>query len=150
MRRTGVRLAPGDPSFAIVELNKLAFESLIEAAGVRLDPLAERIDRAARKAAADVTRSGLMAISVDTRESRATIAADVHHAREQLALEADAARKSAAAAVERLALAERSAGRFKYLALGGTIVAIVAVSSFALGYALGSPQPAATAVLRHG
>jgi hypothetical protein len=137
MQRTGIRLSPDDPAFVIVELNRLAFEDLIERAGERLDPLAERIDKAARLAATEVTRSTLRSISEDTREARALIASEAREAASRAIAEADTARKSAAVAIERMANAHKLEARWKMVVVGLVVALVIAMCSFAAGYALG-------------
>ena len=140
MQRTGIRLSPDDPAFAVVELNRLAFENLIEKAGERLDPLAERIDKAARLAAAEVTRSTLRSIGEETREARALIANEAREAAARAAAEADTARKMAANAIEKMAAAQKAEARAKMLILGAITAFMIAVCAFFAGYALGVLQ----------
>ncbi len=126
MARTGVRLSPDDPALAMVELNKLAFEELIERTGERLDPLAERVDKAARLAAAEVSRSTLRSITEETRQARAAIAA-----------EADTARLAAAAAIRTMARSHTAATRIRSAVLGAAVALALVCGGFAAGYALG-------------
>lgn len=138
MARTGVRLSPDDPALAIVELNKLAFEDIIERTGERLDPLAERIDKAARLAAAEVSRSTLRIIGEETRQARAAICA-----------EADSARLAAATAIARMANHYRSSESRLFPGLLGAALALVLVfGGFAAGYALGLSERAHQRVQR--
>ncbi len=140
MQRTGIRLSPDDPAFVVVELNRLAFEDLIEKAGERLDPLAERIDKAARLAAAEVTRSTLRSISEETREARALIANEAREAAARASAEADAARKVAAVAIEKMAAAHKAEARWKMAIVGALTALVIAVCAFSAGYALGAGQ----------
>lgn len=129
MARTGVRLSPDDPALAMVELNKLAFEDLIERTGERLDPLAERIDKAARLAAAEVSRSILRSIAEETRQARAAIAA-----------EADSARLAAATAIRTIADSHASATRLRFAVVGAAMALALVCGGFAAGFALGLMQ----------
>ena len=122
MARTGIRLSPDDPALAIVELNKLAFEELLERTGERLDPLAERIDKAARLTAAALSRSLLRTLTEETRQARAAIAA-----------EADTARLAAATAISKMAASHGSPSRLRP-ALLALLAAVLAATAFASGY----------------
>jgi hypothetical protein len=137
MHRTGVRLSPDDPAFALVELNLLAFDDLIQRAGDRLDPLAERIDKAARLASVELTRTALRSIGEETREARALIANEAREAAARVSAEADAARKVAAAAIETMIAAQRTGARWKMAIVGASTALLIAMCAFLAGYALG-------------
>lgn len=131
MARTGVKFSPDDPALAMVELNKLAFEELIERIGERLDPLAERIDKAARLAAAELSRATLRNVAEETRHARATIAA-----------EADAARLAAAAAIRNVASSYSAETGLRSVVIGGALALALVLAGFAAGYVIASLRAA--------
>lgn len=133
MQRTGVRLSPEDPAFAIIELARLSFEQTISATHSRLEPMAIAIDGAARKAATDVMRSTLGAISVETLAARDAIRSEQHAAADELRATAATIQKDSAQALARLIDVERRGARYKYLALGIVAATALSVAMFCAG-----------------
>ncbi len=144
MQRTGVRLSPEDPAFAIIELARLSFEQAIGVAHGRLEPMAAAIDGAARKAAADVMRSTLGAISVETLAAREAIRSEQQSATNELRLAAATIQKDSALALARLIESERSGSRTKSLVIGALASVGLAIAIFVAGPSFNAPSPAAT------
>jgi hypothetical protein len=92
-QRTGLALDPGDPAFALVELNRAVLEELIEhAAGQiarRLDPFPERIRSSGSAVAAEVASQGMKRVVEMLGESRRTIVADTEQAQRRIAEQAE-------------------------------------------------------------
>lgn len=137
MLRTGIRLTPDDPVFALVALNQVLYEDAIDRTGARLDPLADRIDKAARIAAAEVTKTTLKGISEETRQARAILQEEAQAAAARVSAEADAARRAAATAIEKMVAAQKTSSRVKMAIVGGLVALLIAVCAGAVGYALG-------------
>jgi hypothetical protein len=88
-KKTGVALGPGDPAFALVELNRLIFDQAIEKAGDRLEErlntLPDRIRSSSTALAAEVGSQGAQRVVEMLAESRRTIASDAEQAQRRIA-----------------------------------------------------------------
>jgi hypothetical protein len=88
-KRTGFPLDPGDPAFALVELNRQVLEAMIEESASRLaerlDTLPERIRSSGTSVAAEVASQGMQRVVEMLAESRRTIASDAEQAQRRIA-----------------------------------------------------------------
>ena len=99
-KRTGFPLEPGDPAFALVELNRLVLEDFLEAAaervGQRLSDLPERIQASGVSLARELSTQGVERVVEMLAASRRTIATDTQQAQRQIAEQAATARENLA------------------------------------------------------
>ncbi|HUD24207.1 MAG TPA: hypothetical protein VMQ45_00855 [Burkholderiaceae bacterium] len=88
-KRTGFPLEEEDPAFALVELNRVALEELIDESAARiaerLDTLPERIRSSGNHLAAELATQGMQRVVEMLAESRRTIAADTEQAQRRIA-----------------------------------------------------------------
>src|SRR3989442_3294048 len=99
-QRTGFALDPGDPAFALVELNRAVLQELIEHAAdqfaQRLDTLPERIRSTGAAVAGEVASQGMQSVLEMLNESRRSIAADTEQAQRRIAEKTEKANKDLA------------------------------------------------------
>jgi len=138
-QRTGFALDPGDPAFALVELNRVLLEELIEqAAGQiaqRLDTLPERIRSSGTAVAAEVASQGMQRVVEMLAESRRTIAADTEQAHRRIAEQTERVIKDLARQVAQIAhaaqnLSHGAAVRARWFAAGAVVGLIVSTAAF--------------------
>jgi hypothetical protein len=138
-QRTGLALDPGDPAFALIELNRAVLEELIEqAAGQiaqRLDPLPERIRSSGTAVAAEVASQGMQRVVEMLGESRRTIAADTEQAQRRIAEQAERVNKDLARQVAQVVhaaqnLSHGAAVRVRWFVAGAVVGVIASTGAF--------------------
>ena len=87
-KRTGFPLDEEDPAFALVELNRVVLEGLLDEAvqrvAERLESYPERIRSSANALAAEVASQGIQRVVEMLAESRRTIATDTEQAQRRI------------------------------------------------------------------
>ena len=146
-KRTGFALDPGDPAFALIELNRLVLEELIEEAGSRLaqqlNALPDRIHSSSTAVAAELASQGVQRVVEMLIESRRTIASDAEQAQQRIAEQTEKTVKVLAqqvAEVVRAAqpLSRRGAAHVRWLLAGATIGVVSCTGGFVAGQLTGT------------
>ena len=141
-KRTGFALDPGDPAFALIELNRLVLEELLEEAVGRLaqqlNALPDRIQSSSTAVASELASQGVQRVVEMLIESRRTIASDVEQAQQRIAEQAEKMGKVLAgqvAAVVRAAqtVSRGGAARVRWLLAGATIGVVSCTGGFMAG-----------------
>ncbi len=138
-KRTGYPLEPTDSVFAMVELNRVVLEDLIEdAAGrlaERLDTLPDRIQSSGTSVAAEVATQGMQRVVEMLTESRRTIGSDAEQAQRRIAEQTEKASKDLSRQVGEVVRAAQSlsrggAARARWLLAGAVIGATCCAVGF--------------------
>ena len=128
-QRTGFALDPGDPAFALVELNRAVLEELIE------------------QAAGQVASQGMQRVVEMLGESRRTIAADTAQAQRRIAEQAERVNRDLGRQVAQVAhaaqnLSRGAAVRARWFVAGAVVGLIVSTGAFVAAQWVPTAPPA--------